>query len=65
MEPHFKASSIWSKFLNLETEISSRVNLFMAVPTIYVKLIEEYENNLASILHQREFVKKVCSDNIR
>ncbi|KAB7501686.1 Acyl-CoA synthetase family member 3, mitochondrial [Armadillidium nasatum] len=37
----------------------------MAVPTIYVKLIEEYENNLASILHQREFVKKVCSDNIR
>ncbi|KAB7495735.1 Acyl-CoA synthetase family member 3, mitochondrial [Armadillidium nasatum] len=65
LEPQFKAPLIWSKFLDSEAEISSRVSLFMAVPTIYVKLIDEFEKNLASSENHREFVKTFCTENIR
>ncbi|MCL4135913.1 UNVERIFIED_CONTAM: hypothetical protein GTU68_057233 [Idotea baltica] len=65
MEPHFSASSVWSKLLNLNPEVSSRVNLLMAVPTIYAKLIDEYETSFVNDNRRREFVKKVCVENVR
>ncbi|KAL4235157.1 Acyl-CoA synthetase member 3 [Mactra antiquata] len=39
MEPKFDAKSVWKALTNKD----SSINLFMAVPTIYAKLIEEYE----------------------
>ncbi|CAG2060220.1 unnamed protein product, partial [Timema podura] len=41
MLPKFDARQVWRHLLS-----NARVNIFMAVPTIYMKLIEEYENNL-------------------
>ena len=48
MLPKFDAEVVWNHLLDMEVEqendlSKSRVNVFMAVPTIYVKLIQKYE----------------------
>lgn len=65
MLPHFSAAEVWSELLSLETPVQSRVNLFMAVPTIYAKLIEEYENKLIKSGRMKDYVKSICTQNIR
>ncbi|XP_069936689.1 malonate--CoA ligase ACSF3, mitochondrial isoform X2 [Cherax quadricarinatus] len=65
MLTHFVASAVWSKLLALDTPIQSRVNLFMAVPTIYAKLIEEYDTKLIKNTRMKEYIKSVCTQNIR
>nr|CAD7424205.1 unnamed protein product [Timema monikensis] len=57
MLPKFDAGQVWRHLL-----INARVNIFMAVPTIYMKLIEEYENNLKD---REEEVRDICSNKIR
>ena len=41
------------------------VTVFTAVPTIYSKLIQDYETKLASRPQTREFVQEQCSQMIR
>nr|XP_045612901.1 malonate--CoA ligase ACSF3, mitochondrial-like isoform X1 [Procambarus clarkii]XP_045612903.1 malonate--CoA ligase ACSF3, mitochondrial-like isoform X1 [Procambarus clarkii] len=65
MLPQFSAAAVWSKLLSLDTPVQSRVNLFMAVPTMYAKLIEEYDNKLVKNTRMQEYVKSVCIQNIR
>lgn len=65
MLPEFSASKVWSHLLSLDTPVMSRVNLFMAVPTIYAKLIEEYEDKLVKNTRMIEYVKAICMQNIR
>ncbi|XP_071543785.1 malonate--CoA ligase ACSF3, mitochondrial [Panulirus ornatus] len=65
MLPNFSAPSVWSELLSLDTPVQSRVNLFMAVPTMYAKLIEEYENRLIKTARMQDYVKSVCTQNIR
>ncbi len=47
----------------------NRVTLFMAVPTIYAKLIEyynaHYEGNSPESTSAREALKKACKENVR
>ena len=48
MLPKFDAETVWRHLLDTEASANgdlsvSRVNVFMAVPTIYVKLIQKYE----------------------
>ena len=48
MLPKFDAETVWRHLLDTESKANgdlseSRVNVFMAVPTIYVKLIQKYE----------------------
>ena len=52
MLPKFDAQKVWNNLLDIEEDdvknlsfmiSSSRVNVFMAVPTIYVKLIQKHE----------------------
>lgn len=58
MPPLFQ---VWEMFLSLQTP---RVNLFMAVPTIYAKLTEYYDKHLVRP-YVRDFIRAVCQDNIR
>ncbi|XP_042293983.1 malonate--CoA ligase ACSF3, mitochondrial isoform X2 [Sceloporus undulatus] len=52
---------VWETFLNPQTH---RVNVFMAVPTIYAKLAEYY-NQHYSQPHVQDFIHAVCQNNIR
>ncbi|KAH0619693.1 hypothetical protein JD844_000617 [Phrynosoma platyrhinos] len=61
MLPEFNAQMVWETFLNPQTH---RVNVFMAVPTIYAKLTEYY-NQHYSQPHVQDFIRAVCQNNIR
>lgn len=41
----------------MEKDIHRRVSVFMGVPTMYNKLIEEYDRVLAKSSSQREYIK--------
>lgn len=41
-----------------------RITVFMAVPTIYSKLLDYYDTHFTQP-HVRDFVRAVCKDSIR
>nr|XP_012592568.2 acyl-CoA synthetase family member 3, mitochondrial [Microcebus murinus] len=61
MLPEFSAQQVWEKFLSSETP---RINVFMAVPTIYAKLMDYYDKHFTQP-HVRDFVRAVCEEKIR
>ncbi|KAL4613570.1 acyl-CoA synthetase family member 3, mitochondrial [Arapaima gigas] len=61
MLPDFEPQKVWEHLLSAETP---RVNVFMAVPTIYSKLIQYYEEHFTK-LHVQDFVRAVCKDKLR
>ncbi|XP_037371637.1 malonate--CoA ligase ACSF3, mitochondrial isoform X2 [Talpa occidentalis] len=61
MLPEFSAQQVWEKLLSSE---APRVNVFMAVPTIYSKLMDYHDRHFAQP-HVRDFVRAVCEENIR
>ncbi|XP_013363438.1 PREDICTED: acyl-CoA synthetase family member 3, mitochondrial isoform X2 [Chinchilla lanigera] len=61
MLPEFNAQQVWEKFLSSETP---RINVFMAVPTIYSKLLDYYDQHFTQPLVQ-DFVRAVCEEKIR
>ncbi|XP_072278735.1 malonate--CoA ligase ACSF3, mitochondrial isoform X2 [Pyxicephalus adspersus] len=61
MLPEFCPQKVWEHFLS--RDIPS-INVFMAVPTIYSKLIEYYDRHLYSP-HNKDFVRAVCQEKIR
>ena len=65
MQPKFDASKIWGQILAVDTPVENRVNLFMAVPTIYAKLISEYKVKFESNPRMKEFIKSSCAQNVR
>lgn len=58
----FDASKAWQELLSSK---EMRPNVLMAVPTIYVKLIEEYENTFGKSSTQASFVKETCKQKMR
>ncbi|EHA98949.1 Acyl-CoA synthetase family member 3, mitochondrial [Heterocephalus glaber] len=52
---------VWEKFLSSETP---RINVFMAVPTIYSKLLDYYDQHFTQP-HVQDFVRAVCEEKIR
>lgn len=65
MLPKFDAATVWAKLLALNTVASERVNVFMGVPTMYVKLIEEYDRAFGNNERMKEYIHSVCSQRIR
>lgn len=65
MLPKFDAVAVWNKLLSINVPTSERVNLMMGVPTMYVKLIEEYEKLFSENQRMVEYVKATCSQRIR
>ncbi|KAJ7396325.1 acyl-CoA synthetase family member 3, mitochondrial [Pitangus sulphuratus] len=61
MFPEFSAQMVWKKLLSSE---SPRVSVFMAVPTIYAKLMEYYNEHFSQPQVQ-DFVRAFCQENIR
>ncbi|XP_058135550.1 malonate--CoA ligase ACSF3, mitochondrial isoform X2 [Dasypus novemcinctus] len=61
MMPEFSAQQVWEKFLSSEPP---RINVFMAVPTIYAKLIDYYDKHFTQP-HVQDFVRAVCEEKIR
>ncbi|XP_010139053.1 PREDICTED: acyl-CoA synthetase family member 3, mitochondrial-like [Buceros rhinoceros silvestris] len=61
MLPEFSAQMVWKKLLSSQ---APRVSVFMAVPTIYAKLIEHYDKHFSQPQVQA-FVHAFCQENIR
>ncbi|XP_073884169.1 malonate--CoA ligase ACSF3, mitochondrial isoform X9 [Macaca fascicularis] len=61
MMPEFSAQQVWEKFLSSETP---RISVFMAVPTIYTKLLEYYDRHFTQP-HAQDFLRAVCEEKIR
>ncbi|XP_058530022.1 malonate--CoA ligase ACSF3, mitochondrial isoform X2 [Ochotona princeps] len=61
MLPDFSAQQVWEQFLGAETP---KITVFMAVPTIYSKLLDYYDTHFTQP-HVRDFVRAVCKDSIR
>lgn len=60
MLPKFSPKEVWSHFLG--SHENDKITVFMAVPTIYAKLIEEFENSLNS---KQEAVKTELQKYVR
>lgn len=58
----FDAGKTWQEILSSK---EMRPNVLMAVPTIYVKLIEEFEKTFAKSEAQVAFVKETCKQKMR
>ena len=65
MLPKFNAGNVWSHLLGVNMSASERPTVFMAVPTIYSKLLDEYDKTFAANPKLKEHVKNVCSSKIR
>ncbi|XP_053305459.1 malonate--CoA ligase ACSF3, mitochondrial [Spea bombifrons] len=61
MLPEFSPQKVWEHFLSREV---SSINVFMAVPTVYCKLIDHYERQFTRPSVQ-DFVRAACQDKIR
>lgn len=65
MLPKFETSQVWSQLLSINMPAQDRINIFMAVPTIYAKLIDEYDKIFSKNNRMREYIKTVCLQKIR
>lgn len=65
MLPKFDTSAVWSQFLALNATAGERINVFTGVPTMYAKLIEEYDKMFGSNERMKEYIHSVCSQKIR
>ncbi|XP_078400849.1 malonate--CoA ligase ACSF3, mitochondrial isoform X3 [Cetorhinus maximus] len=64
MLPEFNAKRVWDYLLKTDCAEVPRINMFMAVPTIYAKLIE-YHNKHFTQNHVKDFIYSVCQSKIR
>ncbi|XP_050302043.1 malonate--CoA ligase ACSF3, mitochondrial-like [Anthonomus grandis grandis] len=62
MLPKFNAKEVWSYLLNRQNKNNDKVSVFMAVPTIYSKLVEEFNNNLHK---EAEDIRQYLVNNFR
>ncbi|KAE8297196.1 Acyl-CoA synthetase family member 3, mitochondrial [Larimichthys crocea] len=61
MVPDFQPQKVWEMLLSSKAPVA---NVFMAVPTIYSKLIQYYDQHFTQP-HVKDFVKAVCKERIR
>jgi len=62
MMEKFDAAKAWTQLLLKD---QARPNVLMAVPTVYVKMIEEYDKSYGTSKSKAEFVKETCKQNMR
>ena len=65
MLPKFSASSVWAQLTAVNLTNSERVNVVAAVPTIYMKLIQDYDQLFSKNEKIKEYIYNVCSTKIR
>ncbi|XP_069758051.1 malonate--CoA ligase ACSF3, mitochondrial [Narcine bancroftii] len=64
MLPEFNAQRVWEYLLKTNSTGAPRINMFMAVPTVYSRLIEYHTKNFTQS-HVKDFIHSVCQNNIR
>eukprot|EP00058_Branchiostoma_floridae_P008654 XP_002594142.1 hypothetical protein BRAFLDRAFT_73563 [Branchiostoma floridae] len=70
MMEQFSAENTWKALLSASLlsqwsdSVSQRMNVFMAVPTIYAKMIEHYDKHYTKP-RVRDYVKAVCREKVR
>ncbi|XP_033897562.3 malonate--CoA ligase ACSF3, mitochondrial isoform X3 [Acipenser ruthenus] len=64
MLPDFQPDKVWEQLLASGSSAAPRANVFMAVPTIYSKLIQYYECHFTQP-HVQDFVRAICQERIR
>ncbi|RUS76982.1 hypothetical protein EGW08_015269 [Elysia chlorotica] len=68
MEPKFDAPSVWNLLTApVVKNLDRNINLFMAVPTVYIKLMEHFKENVEAKedVMSATFIKRSLSQNIR
>lgn len=61
MLPKFDATRVWAALLDR----NDRIDIFMAVPTMFRKLIDEYDRTIANDERRRKQVREHCRENVR
>lgn len=61
MLPKFDVTQVWNTLLNEKDQI----DIFMAVPTMFKKLINEYDCTLSKDKNIADRIRKYCQENIR
>lgn len=61
MLPKFDATQVWHTLLDQ----NSQIDIFMAVPTMFRKLIDEYDRRFAKDVSRRKYLRQHCRDRIR
>ncbi|XP_044746078.1 malonate--CoA ligase ACSF3, mitochondrial [Coccinella septempunctata] len=66
MLPKFDANSVWSHLLGINPKFSDRkINVLMAVPTMYTKLIEEYDRVFSKDPKMKEHIFNILKSRVR
>ncbi|XP_014206849.1 acyl-CoA synthetase family member 3, mitochondrial isoform X2 [Copidosoma floridanum] len=65
MLPKFSAAGVWAQITAVNLQNTERINVFAAVPTIYMKLIQDYDQLFAKNEKIKEYIHNVCSTKIR
>lgn len=65
MYEKYDSHNVWSNLLGINTPAKDRVNMFMAVPTIYNLLIDEYDKIFAKNNRMVEYIVNHCKKHIR
>lgn len=66
MLPRFDSTTVWSHLLGINTRASEgKISVFMAVPTIYMKLIQEYERVFAGDTKMMEYIRHTLRTKLR
>ncbi|XP_051884586.1 malonate--CoA ligase ACSF3, mitochondrial isoform X2 [Pristis pectinata] len=55
---------VWEYLLKTNGTGAPRINVFMAVPTVYARLIEYHTKNFTQS-HVKDFIHSICQSNIR
>uniref|UniRef100_A0A1B6LN02 AMP-dependent synthetase/ligase domain-containing protein n=3 Tax=Graphocephala atropunctata TaxID=36148 RepID=A0A1B6LN02_9HEMI len=65
MHPAFNPTEVWNELLSRREDHSERVSIFMGVPTMYINLLNEYDQTLTKTERMVEYVKATCSQKVR
>lgn len=65
MLPRYETNSVWTHLLNVNMPGKDRISVFMAVPTIYSFLIDEYQKIFAKNDRMREYIRTHCTNKVR
>ncbi|XP_054276873.1 malonate--CoA ligase ACSF3, mitochondrial-like [Macrosteles quadrilineatus] len=65
MHSAFNPSEVWNEFLGKKEGSTDRISVFMGVPTMYINLLNEYDQSLTKNERMVEYVKATCSEKIR
>lgn len=65
MLSEFNCNEVWSHILLIKKQPGDKITIFMGVPTMYAKLIDEFDNLFQSNRRQCEFIKTILSQKVR